>query len=158
MGLTYLESMEHVANEGCKLQVMDAIDRFLRRNNRLAASYQMIREIEERERVTAEREQRSVPVVNMVMRRDRQSDQRRYNMPTSNEIAMVFVNDDGEPPFERDIRIYPKNPINEAQQFVNINILSPNLDPMTYVILYPYGEPGWQPNWRCESFPGKVEN
>ena len=26
-----------------------------------------------------------------------------------NEIAMVFVNSDGEPPFDRDIKIYPKN-------------------------------------------------
>jgi len=49
-------------------------------------------------------------MVNMVLRRDRQSDKRRYNAPTSNEIAMIFVNEDGEPPFERDIRVYPKNP------------------------------------------------
>lgn len=150
------QRIEETENEGCCPQVMDAIDRFLRENNRLAASYQMIREIEERERATAERENKSIPVVNMVMRRDRQSDQRRYNMPTSNEIAMVFVDNDGEPPFERDIRIYPRNPVNENQQFVNINILSPNLDPMTYVILYPYGEPGWQPNWQCEPYPGKL--
>ena len=27
-----------------------------------------------------------------------------------------------------------------------LNILSPNLDPMTYTVLYPFGEPGWQPN------------
>lgn len=49
----------------------------------------------------------------MAIKRDRQFDIRRYNQPTSsNEIAMVFVNDDGEPPFQRDIRIYPRNPVN----------------------------------------------
>lgn len=32
---------------------------------------------------------------------------------------------------ERDIRIYPRNPTNENWQFINVNILSPNLDPMT---------------------------
>ena len=42
----------------------------------------------------------------MIFKRDRQSDQRRYNEPTSNEVAMVFVNEDGESPFHRDIRIY----------------------------------------------------
>lgn len=131
-------------NEGCCLEVITAIDRFFRDNNRLDASYQMLREIEERERLQAIANRQLIPVVNMVIRRDRQSDQRRYNLPNSNEIAMVFVNEDGEPPFARDIRIYPRNPSNKAQQFININILSPNLDPMTYAILYPYGEAGWQ--------------
>nr|XP_029713622.1 uncharacterized protein LOC115257808 [Aedes albopictus] len=141
-------------NEGCCLEVIRAIDRFFRIHNRLATSYQMLREIEERERLKSIVNKQAIPVVNMVIRRDRQSDQRRYNLPNSNEIAMVFVDEDGEPPFERDIRIYPRNPRDEAQQFVNINILSPNLDPMTYAIFYPYGEPGWQPNWQCDSYPG----
>ncbi|XP_063781211.1 uncharacterized protein LOC134929546 [Pseudophryne corroboree] len=88
----------------------------------------------------------------MALRRDRQSDQRRYNKPTSNEIAMVFVNEDGEPPFQRDIRIYPKNPHDPKQTFINIHILSPNMDPMTYALLFPYGEAGWQSNWQCDSY------
>ncbi|GBM51079.1 hypothetical protein AVEN_254625-1 [Araneus ventricosus] len=75
----------------------------------------------------------------MVFRRDRHSDQRRRNEPTANEIAMVFVNSDGELPFKRDIRMYPLNPENPHQPFININILSPNLDPMAYPILFPYG-------------------
>ncbi|GBM62257.1 hypothetical protein AVEN_44050-1 [Araneus ventricosus] len=78
-----------------------------------------------------------VPVVTMVFRRDRHSDERRYNAATANDIAMVFVNSDGEPPFEREIRVYPLNPKNPQQPFININILSPNLDPMTYSILFP---------------------
>lgn len=55
---------------------------------------------------------------------------------------MVFVNEDGEPPLEYDFWIYPKDPNDPNKQFVNINILSPNLDPMTYAIFYPYGEEG----------------
>ncbi|GBN42297.1 hypothetical protein AVEN_4804-1 [Araneus ventricosus] len=94
----------------------------------------------------------------MVFRPDRHSDQRRYNAPTANEIAMVFVNSDGEPPFERDIRVYPLNPEIPQQPFININILGPNLDPMAYPISFPYGEPGWQPNWRCESYQGAQGN
>ena len=112
----------------------------------------MLRAVQRAEEMKAILENRSIPVVNMALRRDRHSDQRRYNAPTSNEIAMVFVNDDGEPPFQRDIRIYPKNPANATQQFIPINILSPNLDPMTYAILYPYGEPGWQPNLTTECY------
>ena len=97
-------------------------------------------------------------MVNMALRRDRQSDQLRYNSPTSNEVAMVFVNEDGEPPFERDIRIYPKNPEDPQNNFVNLHILSSNLDPMTYALLYPYGEPGWQANWQCDAYVGAQFN
>ncbi|GBL92128.1 hypothetical protein AVEN_91480-1 [Araneus ventricosus] len=94
----------------------------------------------------------------MVFRRDRHSDQRRYNAPTATEIAMVFVNSDGEPPFERDICVHPLNPENPLQPFININILSPNLDPMAYPILFLYGDPVWKPNWRCESYQGAQGN
>ncbi|GBM94272.1 hypothetical protein AVEN_61227-1 [Araneus ventricosus] len=99
-----------------------------------------------------------VPVVNMVFRCDRHSDQRRYNAPTANETEMVFVKSDGEPSFERNIRVYPLNPENPQQPFININIISLNLDPMAYPILFPYGEPGWQPNERCKYHQGAQGN
>lgn len=62
----------------------------------------------------------------------------------SNEDTMVFVNDDDEPPFGRDIRIYPRTPDDLSNPFVNINILNANLDSMSYAVLFPFGEPGWQ--------------
>jgi hypothetical protein len=150
--------MEHPANERCSSRILDEIDRFFRNHNRLANTYSMLREIEAQALQEANDAGGETPVVNLVFRRDRQSDKRRYNAPSSNEIAMVFVNSDGEPPFERDIRVYPKNPENSQQQFININILSPNLEPMSYPLLKPYGEPGWQPNWQCEAYPGAQVN
>ncbi|GBM29465.1 hypothetical protein AVEN_255848-1 [Araneus ventricosus] len=118
----------------------------------------MIREVESRVIGESNETGEDDPVVNMVFRCHRHSDQRRYNAQTANEIAMVFVNSDGEPPFERNIRVYPLNHENTQQPFININILSPNLDPMAYPIFFPYGEPGWQPNWRCESYRGAQGN
>ena len=56
---------------------------------------------------------------------------------------MVFKNAKGAPPFESDFRVYTRN---APDNHINLNILSPNLDPMTYIIFYPYGELGWQPN------------
>ncbi|GBM65953.1 hypothetical protein AVEN_152169-1 [Araneus ventricosus] len=43
---------------------------------------------------------------------------------------------------------------------LNINILSPNLDAMSYLyaILFPYAVPGWQPNWSCEAYEGAESN
>jgi hypothetical protein len=150
--------VSHPANEQCLTCILDDIDRFFRQNNRLCHTYHMLREIEAQALEEAQQAAKDIPIVNLVFRRDRQSDKRRYNEPTHNEIAMVFVNDDGEPPFERDLRIYPHNPRNRKQQFVNINILSPNLDPMCYPLFFPFGEPGWQPNWTCDAYEGVQKN
>lgn len=141
----------HAANADCLPAIMDRIDRFFRANNRLCQTYHMMRTIQEREAAEAVRDGREIPVVHMVMRRDRELDSIRFNLPTSNEIAMVFVDENGEPPFERDIRIYEINPRNRNQQFIHLSILSPNLDPMTYAILYPYGQPGWHDKLRINN-------
>lgn len=63
--------------------------------------------------------------------------------PFVNEIMMVFRAGNGESLFERDFRIYQH--IITKQQPVKVNIKSPHLDPMQYVLFYPNGEPGWQP-------------
>ena len=65
-------------------------------------------------------------------------------LPTANDIPMIFQNPDGEPPFHRDVKVFPRN---EETPLINLNILSTNLDPMTYryAIFFPFGEPGWQP-------------
>ncbi|GBN88631.1 hypothetical protein AVEN_186602-1 [Araneus ventricosus] len=139
------------ANEQCNLRILDQNDRFFRQHNRWSDTYRVLREVESRVISESKETGEDVPVMNMVFRCDRHSDQGRYNVPTANEIAMVFVSSDGEPPFERNIHVYPSNPENPQQPFINTNILSPNLDPMAYPIIFPYGEPGWQPNWRCES-------
>lgn len=149
---------QHAANQKCSPRILDQIDRFFRANNRLAQTYQLMREVENQHVQAAIAAGEEPPQVSMIFKRDRQSDQRRFNEPTSNEIAMIFCDRDGEPPLERDIRIYPRNPENPRQQFVNLNILSPNMDPMTYALLYPYGEPGWQPNWQCQSYPDVLLN
>lgn len=102
---------QNKANCNCPSRILNQIYRFFRQNNRLAQTYQMIREIETRENAVSADLNLPPPQVSLVFRRDRKSDNRRYNDPTANEIAMVFVNEDGEPPFERDIRIYDAWPM-----------------------------------------------
>ena len=136
----------HYANENCKREILDQIDRFFRQHNRLAQTYQLIREVEAQEAARAAEAGDEAPKIKLIFKSDRRSNKHRYNLPTSNEIAMVFVNDDGEPPFKRDIQVYPINPEDPGKQFVNLSILSPNMDPMTYALLFPYDEAGWQPN------------
>ena len=49
-----------------------------------------------------------IPLVSVTLRRDRQSGQRRFNKPTSCEMAIIFINVDGVPRFKRDMQMYPK--------------------------------------------------
>lgn len=147
------ERINNPTNNHYDAAIMQELDRIIRSNNVLAQAYRTLGEVEREEQQRALIGNRSVPKVNMVFRRDRNFDRRRYNLPVVNEVAMIFRNDDGEPPFERDIRVYPRNP---TQPFVNINILSPNMDPMTYALFYPFGEPGWQPKMQIEGFDNAI--
>ncbi|GBM98808.1 hypothetical protein AVEN_46306-1 [Araneus ventricosus] len=76
--------VSHPANEQCNILILDKIDRFFRQHNRLSGTYRMLREVESRVIAESNEAGDDVPVVNMVFRRDRHSDQRRYNAPTAN--------------------------------------------------------------------------
>ena len=78
------------------------------------------------------------PTVTMVFKRGQ--DQRRYNLPSSDEVAAVFVGEDGMPPDKRDITVYPKD-----KPLQHISYLSSNIDPMIYPVLFPRGDLGWMP-------------
>ena len=51
-------------------------------------------------------------------------DLRRYNEPTHYEVAAVFIGEDGAPPANRDVVIYPK--------YTPPQCMSCNLNPMCY--------------------------
>ena len=57
--------------------------------------------IEAREVVIATLIRKEIPLVSMSLRRDSLSDQNRFHAPTSSEVSMMLVNEDGEPPFKR---------------------------------------------------------
>ncbi|GBM60230.1 hypothetical protein AVEN_273536-1 [Araneus ventricosus] len=75
----------------------------------------------------------------MVFLEDKNLDMRRYNAPTlCTEVAAIFVGDNGEPPANRDICVYPVG--NTCQ---SISPLIQCCDPMTYPLLFPRGECSW---------------
>ncbi|KAF0701726.1 Uncharacterized protein FWK35_00037170, partial [Aphis craccivora] len=79
---------------------------------------------------------------------DQNNDPRRYNQPAAhvNEVAVVFVGDDGLPPRNLDLVIYDSNPVNPNNRMQSISIGSPHADPMLYPLFFPYGENGWHYN------------
>ena len=104
--------------------------------NPFAAAYKNMLEVEREEQARAVAENREPSVVSMIMREG--VDRRRYNAPLHEEVAAIFVGEDGAPPAARDIVVYPRN-----QPLRNIAYTSCNVDPMTYPLLFPRGDPGW---------------
>ena len=84
-------------------------------------------------KVCASAENRSPREVRLHFKRG--TDQRRYNEPAHDEVAAVFIGEDGAPPVNRDIIIYPRD-----RPPQRIFYMSCNLDPMCYPLLLPRGE------------------
>ena len=103
--------------------------------NPYAAAYKHMSEVEaeEHERDVAEGREPHLVRMEMVSGPDR----RRYNAPLHDEVAAIFVGDNGEPP-ERDVIVHQR-----GGGLHIIKDISPNCDPMTYPLFFPNGEPGW---------------
>nr|XP_047138530.1 uncharacterized protein LOC124814662 [Hydra vulgaris] len=93
-------------------------------------------EVEDEEIRQAALEGRPTSVVRMSLLEGH--DRRRYNLPSHEEVAIVFVGDDGAPPASREIVIYPRD-----QPLRTISSMSANLDPLVYPIFFPRGDAGW---------------
>ena len=100
--------MQLPENEKCLPIIMEKIDAIIRQHNIYAGTYKMMHEIEKEQTALAQIQNMTLPNIGLYLRRDRNLDVRRYNLPNCNEIAMVFVDDNGEPSFERDIRVYAR--------------------------------------------------
>lgn len=126
-------------------QILDILDNFLRRNNPFCKAYRMLNEVVEDCESSALYGRQKIQNVNMIFKKDRSYSQKRYTIPTVDEVAAVFKSESGEPPFERDFKVYPRARY-PNEKLIILNVTSPNLLPMVYPLLFPYGEPGWSPN------------
>ena len=103
----------------------------------------MMRQVLEEEYQQAERENRPHQFVGMIISSDRRNIyQRRYNSPTTHEIAAIFKSSNGQPPAERDVRGHLLIP-SRGRRFIGIDTQKPMCDPMTYPLLFPNGDDGW---------------
>ena len=62
------------------------------------------------------------------------------------EVAVVFENSDGEPPFNQDILVHLHPTSDNGRTTKRISLLYSKLDALTYPLLFPYGEEGWHDN------------
>ncbi|XP_058219883.1 uncharacterized protein LOC131330353 [Rhododendron vialii] len=72
------------------------------------------------------------------------TDRRRYNLPTIDEIAVVVPGDGTKASGMRDIILHLRG----DNGLMRINECHPAYLPLHYVLLFPYGELGWEPEMK----------
>ncbi|KAF2348375.1 hypothetical protein FHG87_020871 [Trinorchestia longiramus] len=125
-------------NANCLVSAFQKINEAMN-NNPYAAAYHNMRAIEQQEQERAVIE--NMPPRQVTMQFIPGPDRRRYNNPTGNEVAAIFVGNDGSPPMYRDIVV---DPIGLQRHW--IAYISCHPDPMVYPVLFANGEPGWSIN------------
>ena len=85
---------------------MFRLQTIITKENPFALAFKNMAEVEDEEVRRAAQDGRSVSVVKMSLL-ERQ-DRLRYNLPSHNEVAVVFVGEDGAPPASREVVIYPR--------------------------------------------------
>lgn len=128
--------LQQSANEHCRRDTMLILTDVINSVNPYAAAYKQMQQVELEEEDYALAQNSTPSSVTMHILRG--SDQRRYNNPKQDEVAIIFSSRDGAPPQERDIVVHPKD-----DQPRNISYMSANIDPMVYPIFFPRGELGW---------------
>lgn len=91
------------------------------------------------------------PRTQLIMTRG--ADQRRNNMPTSNEIAAVIPDDPDTT--ARDIILFRRDENGQEHNFHRIWPTHPGYMPLQYPLLFPHGDPGW--DFSLELVPGETE-
>lgn len=86
---------------------------------------------------------------------NKESDKRRYNLPTVEEVSVIVPEKPGDIKAPCDIVLHLKS----GKWFTRINECHPAYLSLHYVLLFPYGEPGWSTElaqWDGKILPKKV--
>ncbi|ELP93655.1 hypothetical protein EIN_005160 [Entamoeba invadens IP1] len=131
--LANTERLEDKHNKTIDPFVIESLDREIRKVNPIAKSFIVMGDII--------KTQPKDTKVTLEFVRDKSKDERRFNTPTSNEIAIVFINHEheGKSPFNRDIVVRSRQTTSQPNKYTRITTLSPYIDPMCYTLLFPFG-------------------
>ncbi|XP_024039627.1 uncharacterized protein LOC18040843 [Citrus clementina] len=113
-------------------EILHELSKMLDQHNNLVKSFRMTRD-----------RYKTQPESTFCLRllNSRTRDGRRYNIPTVSEVAGLIVGDFSEANFQRDVIIEHR-----TKGLRRITDLHPSFMPMTYPLIYPYGEDGYRPD------------
>ncbi|VDL66325.1 unnamed protein product, partial [Nippostrongylus brasiliensis] len=137
------ERMENVQNVGCDGDLMEMLSHLIATINPYAQAFKMMREVEVAEEELARRENRPPPKLTMVFEEssERGLSRRPYDIPTANEVAVVYVAEENDVPATRSLAIHQRG--GTLQMLSDID---KRCDPLTYPLFFPTGEDGWHIN------------
>ena len=97
-------------NNRCDPLLIESLSRLMFQLNPYAQSFRMMLELEQAEHRDAQRENRLPVNLRMVFSNDRPSGLpgRLYDLPTANEVAVVYVGDEGDVPETRAIAVHSR--------------------------------------------------
>ncbi|XP_030046483.1 uncharacterized protein LOC115461068 [Microcaecilia unicolor] len=139
-------------------KLMTQLSNFMASENLFADACKMLYEVENESIAEAQRLTIEPPRISMAIVQDRKHDPRQYNAPRANEVAFIFQNTEGEPPLHRDLIIHCRNTEKQTNQTEIISVLDPNLEPMVYPLLFPYGDQSWRINIPLSEQPECLRN
>ncbi|XGW24731.1 hypothetical protein V3C99_006299, partial [Haemonchus contortus] len=135
------ERMGNPANSSCNPRLIPSLGELLHQINIYAQACKMLHEVAVEEELCADREGRPAKAVRMVFETPANVDRRRYNAPTANEVAAIYVGNDGDVPAEHSLAVHLR-----GGGLQTIRVIDSECDPLTYPILLLRGELGWHPN------------
>jgi len=113
-----------------KATIVDDIMKVLDNHNPYAETYRMIRE---------KMSENDVPILKLRILGKRGCDGRRYNLPTTSEVAALIVGDFDAADFERDIIVET-----QSGSLKRVLVFEPSYLPLQYPVLFPRGEDGYR--------------
>ncbi|XP_065658166.1 uncharacterized protein LOC136082673 [Hydra vulgaris] len=128
--------MQQRGNDLCLRGLMFQLQTIITEQSPFALAFKNMAKVEDEEIRQAALDGRSASVVKMSLLEG--GDRRRYNLPSHDEVAVVFVGKDGALPTSREVIIYPR-----GRPLKIVSSMSANLDPMVYPLFFPRGDAGW---------------
>ncbi|XP_065660364.1 uncharacterized protein LOC136084157 [Hydra vulgaris] len=110
-------------NNVCLNDLMFRLQTIISEENSFALAFKNMAEVEDEEIRRAALEGCSMSVVKMSFLEGH--DSRRYNLPSHNEVAVVFVGEDGAPPASRKVVINPRGHPLKTISSTSINMIMP---------------------------------
>ena len=131
-------------NDNLSQHTMDSLQSMLLRSHRYAQEFKHAFELLEQypDEADADIRIRVVPG----------QDERRYNLPSSEEVAVILPGD-GTAPERRDIVLRHRT---HENSLTRIDDGHPAYTPLHYVLLFPYGDHGWHRDLYHRPVPGTV--
>lgn len=128
------------ANHNCDNDILNTFDGLIRNIYFYAENFHNLRDRNDQER----REGSDIINLRILFNELKQNNRqdKRFSKPEKDEIAIIFDNEDSEPPFERYFEVFAK----QETEFLNIRLqtLSRHMDPMVYVAFLLFRSTRWQ--------------